>query len=83
MEYKYISETQYFSRLKLFTVLELAVFCTGATEGCFLLHWDAGCGPLHMHTACMNIFALSPKMAVSSEPVAFSADLHTFGNMGL
>ena len=45
MEYKYISETQYFSRLRLFMggafmsqVLELAVFCTGATEGCFLLH---------------------------------------------
>ena len=54
MEYKYISETQYFSRVKLFMgaafvsqVLELAVFCTGATKGCFLLHWDAGCSPLH------------------------------------
>ena len=49
-----IYQKQYFSRLKLFMggafmsqVLELAVFCTGATEGCFLLHWDAGCSPLH------------------------------------
>ena len=35
------------------------------------------------HTACVNILALSPKMAVSSEPVVFSADLRTLGNMGL
>ena len=40
MEYKYISETQYFSRVKLFMgaafvsqVLELAVFCTGVPRG--------------------------------------------------
>ena len=56
-------------------VLELATFCPGATKGCFLLHWDVGCG--------MNILALGPEMAISSKPVVFPADLCTLGNMGL
>ena len=47
----YISKTY---RLKQFTRvtfcdsgLELVVFCSWATEGCFLLHWDSGCSPPH------------------------------------
>ena len=39
-------------------VLELVVFYTGATEGCFLLH--------KMTHTCMNMLAIGPKVAVSS-----------------
>ena len=60
---------------------------SGAQIGCFL-HWGyrgvlpaaLGCRVWPIaHTACVNLLAISPKMAVSSEPVVFSADLHTLG----
>ena len=64
---------------------------SGAGVGCFL-HWGyqgvlpapLGCSMWPtLHTACVNVFALGPKMAILSKPIVFSADFCTLGIMDL